>query len=274
MKPTFRMSSPRTSRRSLLKGTAAGVAGVAATSGFVGSGLYLFSRLGSAHASSGGDSGVMTDLNTNKPGPASTRGSGTTQSQIKAIQNILNIAVTAEMLGVTFYKQALVHAGSFNLSEKARLDLKAALIEEQLHQQFLAQQGAKPLTNKFSLSFGRRTFEQFETFIKTQQLLEIIFVAAYLAAIKEFAQLGRPDLAQIAAQIGSVEAEHRAIGRAIGGMTPANNRAFSQVLLKQVADTPKALQQAGFLNPSGNNAYIYEQASMDMNDIEIRSPWG
>lgn len=193
---------------------------------------------------------------------------------MKAIQNILNIAVTAEMLGVTFYKHALVHAGSFNLSEKARLDLKAAMIEEQLHQQFLAQHGAKPLTNKFSLPFGRRTFEQLETFIKTQQLLEIIFVAAYLTAIKEFAQLGRPDLAQIAAQIGSVEAEHRAIGRAIGGMTPANNRAFSQVLLKQVADAPKTLQQAGFLNPSDNNVYMYEQASMDMNDIEIRSPWG
>jgi hypothetical protein len=259
MKQEYRMSTPRTSRRTLLKGTIAGVAGVAATSGIVGGGLYLSSRLGSVHAAGGGDSGVMTNLtNGNMQGNrATTQGTVTPQGKMNAIQNILNIAITAEMLGITFYKHALAHAGNFDLSTRALLDLKAALKEEQLHQQFLAQHGARPLTRKFSFPSGKKTFVQFDAFIKTQQLLETTFVAAYLAATKEFAQLGRPDLAQIAAQIAAIEAEHRAVGRAIGGMAPANNRAFSQVLIKQVADAPKALQHAGFPNPVNNNAFMY-----------------
>ena len=51
-------------------------------------------------------------------------------------------------------------------------------------------------------------FRRFDHFIAVQQQLEALFVATYIAAGKEFAKLGRPDLVQVAAQIGSVEAEH------------------------------------------------------------------
>ncbi len=275
MKPDYRMSRARTSRRSLLKGTVAGVAGVAATTGLVGGGVYLSSRLGNAHAAGGGDAGVKANLtNNNMQGAMTTQGTVIPQGNVNALQGILNVAVTAEMLAVTFYKHALAHARNFDLSSRGFLDLEAALKEEQLHQRFLAQHGARPLTNKFSFPSGKRTFEQFDAFIKTQQLLENTFVAAYLAATKEFAQLGRPDLAQAAAQIGSIEAEHRAIGRALSGIAPANNRAFSQLSLNQVADAPKALQHAGFLNPGTNNVYMYQNVTMNMNGVEMLTPKG
>lgn len=268
MKPQYRTSTSRTSRRSMLKGTVAGVAGLAATTGLVGGGLYLSSRQGHAGAAGVGDSGVtQNQLQNNQM-------QNNTVKATAAIQNILNIAVTAEMLGVTFYKRTLANANNLDLGPNARRDIQAALLEEQLHQRFLMQQGAKPLTKMFSFPFGRNTFLDFNAFIKTQQLLESTFVAAYLAATKEFALLGRADLAQIASQIGGVEAEHRVIGRVIGGMAAANNRAFEQVLLKNVADAPNVLKKAGFLTPVNNNGYRFDDAATNMDSVEMRNPWG
>jgi len=261
MKSQYHTSASRSSRRSLLKGTVAGVAGIAATSGLIGGGLYLSSKQGSAGAAGIGDSGVT---------PKQTQNN---KNNAMAIQNILNIAVTAEMLGVTFYKRVLAHADRFDFSRNARLDLEAALIEEQIHQKFLMQQGAKSLTHMFSFPFGERTFREFDAFFQTQQLLEATFVAAYLAATKEFTLMGRADLAQIASQIGGVEAEHRAIGRAIGGLAPANNRAFEQLLLKRVADAPAVLTNAGFLTPSNSNSYGYGDTSTSMDGVEMLTPW-
>jgi len=265
MKSQFHTAAARSSRRSLLKGTVAGVAGIAATSGLIGGGLYLSSKQGSAGAAGIGDSGVTPNQAQNNK--------NNVQANAMAIQNILNIAVTAEMLGVTFYKRVLTHADRVDLGRNARLDLQAALIEEQIHQKFLMQQGAKSLTHMFSFPFGERTFREFDAFIQTQQLLEATFVAAYLAATKEFALMGRADLAQIASQIGGVEAEHRAIGRAIGGLAPANNRAFEKLLLKRVADAPAVLKNAGFLTPSNNNSYGYGDISTNMDGVEMLTPW-
>ncbi len=256
MKPKNSGLAPRSSRRSVLKGTIAGVTGLAATGGIVAAGVIYAHKddAANAHAASAAISNGMN--------PKAAKA---------AILNILNIAITAEELAVVFYSNVIKNANHLGFSNAGFLDIQAALIEEQIHQIFLAKQGAKALTNKFSFPFGNDTFRRFDHFIAVQQQLEALFVAAYIAAGTEFAKLGRPDLVQVAAQIGGVEAEHRAIGRAIGGMKPANNRAFETLLVNAVADAPAVLKKDGFLNPKPGNSFEFKPVSTNMNGLSGRA---
>ncbi len=257
MKSKYAGIPQRSSRRSVLKGSIVGAAGIAGVAGLVGAGIVISEQgqHGDAHAAYGQDSSHSYKY-------------GAPDS----IQTIINIAVTAEQLGVTFYALALKNADELELGKTARADFKAAKVEEQIHRKFLLANGAMPLTNKFSFPYGDDTFRDFSRFIKVQQLLETLFVAAYIAAAKEFAMLGRPDLVQAAMQIGTIESEHRAVGRAIAGLQPANNRAFSPALLKKVGDAPNVLKQKGFLSPTYGNSYYFQDSSMDESSIEMTSP--
>jgi Ferritin-like domain len=250
----------RSSRRSMLKGTITGVAGVAAIAGVATTGLILTHQDSPDAAHAQGSSHNNNNDNWDQ------------KAANKAIANILNIAITAEELGVVFYSQVVKNARRLDLSQNGLADIQAALTEEQIHQSFLAKQGAKALTNTFSFPFGQNTFTNFDHFLQTQQQLEAMFVAAYLAAAKEFATWRRPDLVLIASQIGGVEAEHRAVGRAIGGLRPANNRAFETALLKTVADAPNALKKAGFLAPKNGNTFTFHPVPTNLNNIVGRTP--
>jgi hypothetical protein len=247
MKPEYPGFAPRSSRRSVLKGTVAGVTGLAAVAGVVGAGTLLAQKdqSGAAHAQNA--------------------------DAAEPIQTILNVAITAEQLAVTFYTQALAHADRLGFGEAARLDIAAALVEEQIHEQFLAKQKAKALTSKFSFPFGRQTFERLDAFIKVQQQLETLFVAAYIAAAGEIAVLKRTDLVQIAMQIGTVEAEHRVLGRAIGGLRPADNHAFSPALLKKVGDAAAFLKKNGYLTPRPDNTFEFKPVATNFDGLVARS---
>lgn len=249
--------APRSSRRSALKGAIVGATGLAGAAGVAGAAIFISQKnnFGAAHAQSA-DSSYNYHHNYSSP---------------DSIQTILNIASTAETLAVIFYTHAIRNAHYLDFSGAGLLDIQAALVEEQIHLLFLTKQGAKPLTTKFSFPHGDDTFKYLDKFISTQQLLESLFIAAYLAAGKEFAMLGRPDLVQVAAQIGGVEAEHRAIGRAIGGMRPANNRAFETALLAKVSDAPGVMKKLGFLNTSYSN-YSYEESDSKMNGVISVTP--
>ncbi|GCF10455.1 hypothetical protein KDI_40190 [Dictyobacter arantiisoli] len=229
-----------------------GVSSLAAVGGVVGAGVLLTQhQTEGAHAAS------------NDQGDARKN---------QAIRNILNIAATAETLAVVFYTEAWLHADRLGLRATSRLDIRAALIEEQMHLKFLQRQGAKALTNKFSFPFGIQTFENIELFLRVQQQLEAAFVAAYLAAVKEFAQWGRADLAQMAGQIAAIEAEHRVIGRVIGAQFPANNEAFAPLLLKAVADAPTFLKNAGYLTPMNGNSFLFNPAATNWDAVTMTNP--
>jgi hypothetical protein len=195
------------------------------------------------------------------------------QATTDSIVTILTVARTAEQLAVTFYTNGINNASQLGISG-ANLDyLKAALIEEQIHQQFFAANGGQSLATTFSFPNGAKTFTDLNTFIATQQQLEGVFDSAFLAAIFEFAQLGRPDLAQIAGQIATVEAEHRALGRVIGSMSPADNWAFSPVLIASVGDAPALVTKAGYLSPTSGNSYTYQQVSTNDSSILYQKPF-
>jgi Ferritin-like domain len=196
-----------------------------------------------------------------------------TAATADSIASILSIARTAEQLAVTFYSNGLNNAGKLGITGDELDYLKAALVEEQIHQQFFTANGGQSIAATFSFPKGAQTFTDLKTFIDTQQQLEGVFDSAFLAAIKEFAQLGRPDLAQIAGQIACIEAEHRALGRVIGKLSPADNWAFTPVLIATVGDAPALVKKAGYLSPESGNSYTYQEVSTDDAGVEQRKPF-
>jgi hypothetical protein len=244
------------SRRTLFKGAAATAGGLAV----VGAGALYGTRLTNAAAIA--------------RSPISQSKSSLQMGDLQdSIVSILTVARTAEQLAVTFYSNGIANAGQLGLSGSDLNYLKAALVEEQIHQQFFAANGGQSLATTFSFPQGAKTFEDLSTFISTQQQLEGVFDSAFLAAVVEFAQMGRPDLAQIAAQVACIEAEHRALGRAIGGLSPADNWAFTPVELSSVGDAPALVESAGYLSPKSGNSYTYKQVSTEDSGVVQRKPF-
>ena len=210
---------------------------------------------------------------------------------------IFQIATIAEQLAVTFYSNGVANAGALGLDGVDLAIIKAAGIEEQIHQQFftavigLLTGETAPTTvgpTTFSFPFPN-TFTDLTTFIATQQALEGVFDSAFLAAIRELSRQGLPRVAQIAGQVAAIESEHRALGRAIAARkgiaalpnpvgaliegrlnprpsnpepnpvptTPPNNWAFAPVFLESVGDAPALVQRAGFLSPVQGNSFAY-----------------
>ena len=239
-------SGPK-SRRSLLRGAAiAGAAGVTA----FGAGALLLPKTGAAHASGGGE------------GPEDT------------IVQILSIAATAEELAVVFYGQAIANASALGIKGVNLAYLKAAIVEEQIHHDFLVAAGGTALTSTFSFPNGASTFQNIQTFIQTLDQLETAFEAAYLAGVSEFAQYGQPRLAQIAAQIAIIEGEHRTLGISIPSTVAVpNNRAFSPALVESVGDAVDVLASAGYLSPVSGNSYTYSAVSTVNQYVVYRTPF-
>jgi hypothetical protein len=91
----------------------------------------------------------------------------------------------------------------------------------------------------------------YDTLFTTVVKLEAAFIAAYMAAAREFADMNKPDLVKVAYQIGTVEAEHRVLANYALGARPANNLAFQQAMFATVGDAANALKQFGFIGGSG-----------------------
>ena len=87
------------------------------------------------------------------------------------IADILTIARTAERLAVTFYTNGIAHADDLGIYGNDLEYLRAALVEEQIHELFFAANGGGILTSVFSFPHGPHTFNDLHTFIATQQQL-------------------------------------------------------------------------------------------------------
>lgn len=232
------------SRRFLLRGAAVGAAGAAAIG-----------------------SGVLAAL------PAFAAKSTLKASAASQVKTILSIAATAEQLAITFYKNGIAHHERMGIGYTETVWLKSAAQEEQIHLNLFESLGGTPLASTFSFPCGGGTFTNRATFIATQQQLEGAFDAAFLAAIVEFANLGLPLYSRISGQIACVEAEHRVLGRVIGGFTTADNEAFEPALLESVEQAPGVLKSAGYLSPREGNSYTFSRYTENNPDIIDRSPY-
>ncbi len=197
----------------------------------------------------------MTAVGELTPTERAILGGGT--AGYETVQQIINIAATAEAFAVTALGGALANAanGTLALNTLQRQTFTAARAEEQAHYAYLIAAGARPLTTTFTVP-NATIVTDVPTFLLTVIGLEEAFIAAYLAAAQEFAILGQPRLAQVALQIGAVEAEHRAGARffaveagLISG-TP-NDVAFEKALFTRVSGAADALQSLGFIGGRG-----------------------
>ena len=196
----------------------------------------------------------------------------------ESVQDIINVAVTAEAFAVTLLGLALdsAAAGTLALEEDAVGSLVAARAAEQAHYDVLVAAGAVPVTTTFTVPDGNLLTDPAE-FYPTLVSLEEAFVAAYLTAAQTFVTLGEPDLAQIALQIGAVEAEHRAGVRffainadAIDGV--ANDVAFEKSLFASVSEAADLLTELGFIGGDGTAVEFPGPGVIDATGVRNLTP--
>lgn len=182
---------------------------------------------------------------------ASTAGGG------NAVTQILNTAVTAEALAVTYLGAVINSAGGLTPVETSVL--QAARSEEYAHYQFLKGAGATPQTLTFYVPNTAMVTNRV-TALETIAAAEELFINAYLSAIATFSAKGMHSLAVYAASILGTECEHRSLARAaltlegVSGYAPPNNLDFEQATLPSVAAVANQLKNLGFFGPDGVKA--------------------
>jgi hypothetical protein len=276
-------------RRKFLKGS--GLAGLGvASAALIGGGLSPLLAHGVA---SGNTSGV-----------ADKRKSPATIHDTPA--DIFTAALIAEDLATTFYYNGLTgpviqdpalagpggsphHPNPTNSDPGNVSYIQAAFMEEILHADLLrsllgiGSSGQDPFQTFY---FPAGSFDTLGPFLALLDALENAFIGAYLTAVQEFAVLAATGAAgytsdqlayfgKVSASICCVEAEHRVLGRDIGGKTPANQKAYEQTDgLTSLANGPNSAEVAlaPFLNPSTGPAFSLQQALMNQGSVALRSP--
>lgn len=199
-------------------------------------------------------------------------------AQCETVQDIINLAATAEAFAVTALGGAIANAmdGTLALNAEQIQALQATRAEEQAHYDYLTKAGATPLTMTFTLP-DPAIVTDVPTFLTTLIALEEAFIAAYAAAAQEFAILGQADLAQVALQIGAVEAEHRvavrfyAIQAGVLSGTP-NDVAFEKALFTSVGQAGALLQQLGFIGGDGPELTYPGPGDIDYSGVTNLTP--
>jgi hypothetical protein len=173
---------------------------------------------------------------------AATRPAKTTNSD--TLQEIVNIAATAESLASTFYYYALEAGMSLpDVNSTANRNyFQAAVTQEFLHLDYLQNRlGAVPVATQFY--FPDNMFTDESVFFPTALLLEEYFISAYLAAALDFSgavssgiTTADPHALGFVVQVMGVECEHRALLGVAANINPPNGIVIETALLKSVAD--------------------------------------
>lgn len=158
------------------------------------------------------------------------------------IKAIIDDAVTAEALAVTYLSGLVANASTIGIPANLVPVLQAANAAEYDHYQALTSLGAKPLTTKFWApnAFFASSMDVFATL----EVAETLFVNAYLIAVTAFAKDGKQTLARYAGEILGVEAEHRTLARFAQGKLP-NDVGFESFQIHTIGGIVAALEHAG-----------------------------
>ena len=252
-----RLLDARVSRRTVVKG--AGAAGI---------GLSL----GATNLSLGGASVLNRGSSLRQVGLLRA-----VAAQDETVEQIINIAITAEALAVTLLGGAVAsaEAGMYDepIPDLVVEILKAARAEEQFHYDYLAAEGAVPLTTTFTVP-DPALLTSTSTLFTTLVALETAFVAAYMAAAYRFAELGQVELVKIAVQTAAVEGEHRVLANYVLGTRPADNYAFYPNLFPSVGAAAQALIDLGFIGGSGTEVSYPGPGEIDASMVENTEPSG
>jgi rubrerythrin len=194
------------------------------------------------------------------------------------LQEVIDIAATAESLATTFYYNALAAGPALpHVNNKANQNyFQAAVTQEFEHLRYLHKLGAKQVTSQFY--FPKKMFTDEKIFFETALLLEEYFIAAYLQAALDFSgavssqiTTANPYALGFAVQVMGVECEHRALLGVAANVTPPNNRYVERALLKSVAQAVHPLKP--FL--SGGDGFAGPVKMPNENEVNaIAQPYG
>jgi len=222
------------------------------------------------------------------------------------VPEIFTAALVAEDLATTFYYNGLVgpvimdpnlagpggtpHDPNPTDSNPGNVAyLQAAFTEEIDHADLfrtllsIGSSGQDPYQTFY---FPSGTFNTLGPFLALLDALENAFIGAYLVAVQEFAVLAVNGtngytadqleyFAKVAASICAVESEHRVLGRVIGNMNPANQKAYEQTDgLTSLANGSSSAEDAlaPFLNPATGPGYSLQQALTNQGSVIYNSP--
>jgi len=159
-------------------------------------------------------------------------------AESESVQRILDITATIERFGVTFLGAGIASAQQKNFNKPVPAPvlaiLKAAQAQEHFHLAFFERAGGRPFVETFTIPPLALT--DYDTFFNAIVVQEGAEVATQIAAVGVYAGLKRPDLVKISFQYAAEEAEHRVLANAALGTVPANDRAFAPMLFGTVGE--------------------------------------
>lgn len=127
------------------------------------------------------------------------------------LQDVLDLLLTQEFLGVTFISAAIERA-AHTPSEAFLPVLRSAVTAEFVHGEAIKKAGGKPLTTSFwfpDAAFGGGGAGLFSTI----ESVEEIEISLYLVGVSAYARAGKDVGARMCGEALGVEAEHRALAR-------------------------------------------------------------
>lgn len=154
------------------------------------------------------------------------------------LQTILDLAATTENLSCVHYYTALTDS-EIQLTPRERSILIAALDADYQHLELLVSKGAHPITDQFYTP--RIAYRNRENFANVTEQIEMLFAAAYLAAVEQTSEAGDSLLAATFAQLAMIEQVHVALARQIGDLLP-NHIALGQGLFARPSQALAPLQ--------------------------------
>ena len=163
----------------------------------------------------------------------------------------LDALATYEAAAVTFLGVALQRAqdGSLDLGEDAITVLTAAQCQDEQHYHEMIAAGGQPLVAEFTI--GDELLADRTYLLVSILELKAIGIAGYMALCRAWADQGQLDQVEIGYQMGVIEAQHLALGQALVGLTPANDRAFARWLFVDAAEATDALRKLSLLEGPG-----------------------
>lgn len=172
------------------------------------------------------------------------------------VDDILAALVTASYFAATGYTLVVSNAAKLGLTGLPLAITQAGAAAEQYHIDFLTSIGATPLTTTFTAS-DPTILNSAQGSLAASETSSTIQVAMYIAAVREFSELGQPILAKWAAQTLGNEAEQRVALRTLQALlgtttaAPPNNKAFETELVLYVRDAIAIYRALGFIGGSG-----------------------
>jgi hypothetical protein len=179
------------------------------------------------------------------------------------LQDILDLLLTQEFLGVTFIGAAIERAPR-TPSEAFLPVLRSAVTAEFVHGEAVKKAGGKPLTTSFwfpDAAFGGGGAGLFSTI----ESVEEIEISLYLAGVSAYARAAKDVGARMCGEALGVEAEHRALARfaqdKLGkDVGVPNDRGFQNFGWPTAAKARAALEAlgVGFGKPGVQPGRMYE----------------